>query len=473
MTKLTKVALALTSAAMLALLVACPQPTNEDPKIEQQFEVGDELAGGFVVSFVDDAGGYIANRDFDENDDGDMLDADDQVQRLVEGRFYSDLSFTADKVWYLGGAVFIGDNDSKGNTLTIAEGTLIKGESSSTAPGMLVITRGSKIEAVGSAAKPIVFTSARAEGSRAPGDWGGIIINGKARVQKGTAEGEGSTGEYGGTNDADDSGTLKYVRVEFAGTLFTPDNELNGIAFQAVGSGTEVDYVQVHQNGDDGVEFFGGSVAVKHLVLTGNNDDSLDFDDGWNGSAQFVIIQQYPGNDHGIEGDGDALDVFAPANPILANFTIVSNTTCDDGMNLKEAAVPTLHNIIVANVPAAETSITEGTVGTTTAAGTVVYNGVLVTTAVKAGTDWVAGTANAQLADFAATNLPAGAIATATAGVWSFDFVPTAAPATVVATTIPAADPAGNLLTAAAYYGAVEPAAATAWYAGWTAFPEK
>ena len=132
---------------------------------------------------------------------------------------------------------------------------------------MLVVRRNAQIMAEGTVEEPIIFTSSKEPGSRARGDWGGLIINGNAPINSCSdnteefceAFGEGGTGFYGGNDPSDDSGVLKYVRVEFAGTLVSPENELNGIAFQGVGSGTEIDYIQVHMNADDGIEFFGGA----------------------------------------------------------------------------------------------------------------------------------------------------------------------------------------------------------------------
>ena len=363
------VAFLLASIAVVGVMTGC----QDAGTTVKTYAVNDELSGGFVVTYVDDAGGYMAERVYMEDvaltGDGTAGVAisgpgNSEVQIKVSGQFNRNVAFdevTRDGVtleaegdngtedvdlqadvddvpvvYYLNGSVNIGNNKNAGNTLTIAAGALIKGEASTTSPGLLIITRGSKINAVGTPSNPIVFTSDRS--NPAPGDWGGIVINGKAPIQTSTgyADGEGSSGEYGGNNSADNSGTLQYVRVEYAGTIFTSENELNGIAFQGVGSGTTVDHIQIIANGDDGIEFFGGSVAVKYVVLTGNCDDSFDFDDGWTGSAQYVLIQhttdsssEYKG-DKLIEGDGDAAKAnaltgttIAPAHPYLTNFTIM------------------------------------------------------------------------------------------------------------------------------------------------------
>ncbi|MBN2531086.1 MAG: hypothetical protein JXR76_32170 [Deltaproteobacteria bacterium] len=258
--------------------------------------------------------------------------------------------------YVLRGGVFVGD-DVNETVLTIDPGVTVLGEVST--KGMLVVTRGSKIMAAGTVTEPIVFTSSNPVGSRARGDWGGLIINGRATINgcdtpPCEASGEGGTGWYGGTNDDDNSGILQYVRVEFAGRLISEDNELNGIAFQGVGRGTVVDNVQVHMNADDGVEFFGGTVSVKHVYLTGIGDDCLDWTDGWRGYAQYILAVQSPdAGDQGIEADNNAENnALTPiANPILSNVTLLGSggENSDIGMLLREGTKATIHNTIVAN----------------------------------------------------------------------------------------------------------------------------
>lgn len=243
----------------------------------------------------------------------------------LKGNYISNLLLTNDKIWVLQGGVFIGNDNKNNSNLSIQPGTKIVG---STGADYLVITRGSKIFAEGTKTSPIVFTTA-STGNTNRGQWGGLILNGNAPINNigGQAEGEGNTGFYGGNNSADNSGVLKYIRIEFAGFEISPDNELNGIAFQGVGNGTIVDYIQVHKNADDGVEFFGGTVDVKHLLLTGNKDDSLDWTSGWTGRAQFIIIDQFEdeGN-NGIEADSSKVVNAQPrSNPILSNITMLGS----------------------------------------------------------------------------------------------------------------------------------------------------
>jgi hypothetical protein len=278
---------------------------------------------------------------------------------VLTGILTQDMTLTADKTYLLRGGFFVGDDEGE-TTLTIEPGTTVYGETST--QGMLVVTRNSKLMAEGTAEAPIVFTSSNAPGTRAPGDWGGLILNGKAplNVCDGVddapdpceAFGEGGTGTYGGNDAEDSSGSLKYVRVEFGGTLLSPENELNGIAFQGVGSGTVVDYIQVHKNDDDGVEFFGGTVRATHLLVSGVGDDSLDWTDGWQGSAQYVILQQDGAGDNGIEADnnGDNNDASPRSNPSVSNVTLIGapdSEQSDFGLLLREGTAADLDSVLV------------------------------------------------------------------------------------------------------------------------------
>jgi hypothetical protein len=262
------------------------------------------------------------------------------------------LTLTAGKDYLLNGPVFIG-NDSTETVLTIQPGVTIFGGTGS----FLLIQRASKIMANGTAAAPIVMTSSKPDGQRGSSDWGGLVINGRAPINYGTetAEGEAGTGTYGGTMPDDNSGVLRYVRVEFAGNKVDTENELNGIAFQGVGSGTQVEFVQTHMTSDDGVEFFGGTVNAKHIVITGADDDSLDWTGGWSGKVQFVVAQQLPGSgpdaERGIEADnyefGHSNTPFS--NPTISNVTLIgrTNATARQGIELRRGTKAQLHNFVV------------------------------------------------------------------------------------------------------------------------------
>ncbi len=280
------------------------------------------------------------------------IDGIDKTVCVVQGRITGDTTWSSSIYWVLRGAVFV----EAPARLTIDAGAEIFGEFATN--GTLVIARGAQILANGTADAPIVFSSDQPIGERGRADWGGLIINGRApiNVPGGEAVGEGDTGTYGGSDPADDSGHLRYVRVEFAGTEFSPDNELNGIAFQGVGHNTEVDHVMVKYNKDDGLEFFGGTVEVKHIVLQGIADDSVDWTDGWAGKGQFIIVMQSGDDaDQGIEGDnnGDNNNLTPRSNPTLYNLTLVGDPDTDEGsesdtgMLLREGTSATIRNFIV------------------------------------------------------------------------------------------------------------------------------
>jgi hypothetical protein len=220
-------------------------------------------------------------------------------------------------------------------TLTIAPGTIIRGDKLT--QGTLLITRGAKIIADGTAANPIVFTSNEAVGARNEGDWGGLVLLGLAKNNQpgGVANIEGivptTDSQFGGNFDNDNSGTLRYVRIEFAGIALEPNKEINGITFGSVGSGTIVDYVQVAFSGDDSFEWFGGTVNCKHLIAYRGLDDDFDTDFGYRGKVQFFLsirdkdLFDAAGDSNSFESDNDAAGSTAQPKtaPIFSNGTLV------------------------------------------------------------------------------------------------------------------------------------------------------
>ncbi|MCD8740571.1 hypothetical protein LT679_08175 [Mucilaginibacter roseus] len=259
----------------------------------------------------------------------------------VQGDITSNTTWTADKIYLLKGNVFVTNNA----TLTIEPGTIIKGDKAT--KGALIITRGAKINATGTVDKPIVFTSNVAAGARKEGDWGGLILLGKAKNNGGTSisiEGISDAtdkGKHGGTDDTDNSGTLKYVRVEFAGIALSPDNEINGITFGSVGSGTTIDYVEVYRSGDDAFEWFGGSVNAKHLLAIDTWDDDFDTDNGFSGKIQYALAQRLAATadvsgSNGFESDNNANGTNdAPqTNAVFSNVTILGPVEKADMSNI-------------------------------------------------------------------------------------------------------------------------------------------
>ncbi len=285
---------------------------------------------------------------------------DPPLCKLEGGEYTKDSTWVADIQYLLSGRVLIGDGD-KETTLTIEPGTVVMGNARLQDGAALIIQRNSKIMAQGEKDNPIVFTSSKKKGERNPGDWGGIVINGNAPINlceesDCESEGEGQTGMYGGTDKDDNSGKLKYVRIEFSGRQLTEESEFNGLSLQGVGSGTTIEYIQIHRTSDDSLEFFGGTAEVSHMLLTGCGDDGFDWTQGWSGEAKFVVIEQADDieTDRGIEADnyGDNNDAEPRANPTLSNFTIIgSSENSGDvlGVMLREGTAGTLRNFIITN----------------------------------------------------------------------------------------------------------------------------
>lgn len=267
----------------------------------------------------------------------------------------SQITLTAENDYLLEQGTYFGGDNKDASTLRIQAGTKILANAGT----FLVIMRGSKIYAEGTAENPVVFTSAK-QSNRKRGEWGGLVINGNAPINACAAGSpvceavsEGIKEEpvkFGGNDAADSSGSLRYVRVEFGGYPIAQDNELNGITFNGVGSGTDVDFIQVHRNGDDGVEFFGGTVNVKHLLLTDNDDDAFDWDMGWSGKAQFILIDHADDiGDNGFESSNlkSPKDASPRANPELSNVTILGGAKSGYGMLLKDGTAGRFSNVII------------------------------------------------------------------------------------------------------------------------------
>ena len=224
---------------------------------------------------------------------------------------------------------------TNGSTLTIPAGTVIKGDKATKAS--LIVERGGKIIAQGTASEPIVFTSAQPAGSRKPGDWGGVIICGKAKNNQTEMIIEGGPrSKHGGSDDTDNSGVFSYCRIEFAGYPFATDQEINGLTMGSVGSGTKIDHVQVSYSNDDSFEWFGGSVNCKYLIAYKGWDDEFDTDNGFSGKVQFClgirdtkIADQSASN--GFESDNNANGTTAApfTSCVFSNMTIIGPAVQD------------------------------------------------------------------------------------------------------------------------------------------------
>ncbi|MEJ2481712.1 MAG: hypothetical protein P8049_00920, partial [Gemmatimonadota bacterium] len=360
----------------------------------------------------------------------------------------------------------------------------------------------------------IVFTSDAPRGQRARGDWGGIVLNGRAPINSGDeASGEGDSGLYGGIDDNDSSGILRGVRVEFAGDDVTATDQLNGIAFQGTGAGTTVDYVQVHYNVDDGTEPFGGSTSQTHMVMTGIGDDSFDGTDGYRGFIQYAIAQQRADDaDQGFElsNNGDDGTLTPISTAVIANATIVGaskgeigglGTESDIGLLQREGSGWRIYNTIITNFndsgfcvedAVSQSRANNAVAGSTTPGDILAFSNSILWANVNRDTDADVNFADAcggtynneQFFNTAAFNnliadpqIPTSAFDIGTM-MAPPDFTPAAMPGGYTpfdvstlnneggAGIIMPSD--GRTLQATSYAGAIEPAAADLWYDGWT-----
>ena len=266
-----------------------------------------------------------------------LMPAPASADSIITGDITGPLYLSSQKLYQLSKVVFI----QNGGVLTIQPGTVIMGDPNDVSA--LCVNRGGKIYAIGTPTKPIIFTSGYAAGSRDRGDWGGVLLMGcattnltEAAIEGGIADDQTSkkNGWYGNwngvSNDNDNSGTIKYARIEFAGIAASPDNELNGLTFGAVGNGTTIENVQVSYGGDDSFEWFGGSVNCKHLVAFNGIDDDFDTDNGFHGKVQFGFGYRLPAiadqsNSEAFESDNDskASENKPFTEPVFCNMTTI------------------------------------------------------------------------------------------------------------------------------------------------------
>ena len=276
------------------------------------------------------------------------------LEASLSGEVTGTRTLHADTTYLLQGVVTVTD----GGELRIPAGTVVKGDVS-VQPTALIVRAGGKLFSEGTADAPVVFTSSSPAGERRPGDWGGVVINGKSLCNFPADEcvGEGSSGTYGGVDRDDDSGVVTYTRIEFAGFEVSFGNELNALTLNGVGAGTRISHVQTNVGLDDGIEFFGGTVDLKYALVTNASDDSFDYSTGWQGRGQFWIAQQDPNDaDNGFEVDGNEDDFNATpfTAPVIYNVTLVGNgpggesgEKSDVGLHLRRGTAGSIYNAVV------------------------------------------------------------------------------------------------------------------------------
>ncbi len=270
-------------------------------------------------------------------------------------------TLSPDSLYYLVGRIAV----QPPATLTVLPGTVVLG---SGVGSYLVIERGAKINANGTRTQPIIFTSGSNFGSQTPGDWGGVVLHGRAQANcaavmscalttaVASCVSEGNAGSFGGTDDTDDKGVIRYARVEYSGLVIATDNELNCWTMNAVGSQTVMEYMQACFGSDDGFEWFGGNSRNKWLVANANQDDNLDWQMGARGLVQFAVVSQtaLAGTDKAIEADNNEFNFNCTlrSNMKMSNLTLVgpgpaSSTIGGPGVNLRRGTAGTVVNSII------------------------------------------------------------------------------------------------------------------------------
>ena len=291
-------------------------------KIDWKFSTLALIAGMFVFTSCSN------------NDDDPVIEKTDSS--VLQGSIVSDLTLKSGNTYTLNGEFLV----KEGATLNIEPGVKIVAQYDDRVDYILV-EQGAKINALGTASAPIIMTSSKEE----PGAWGGIHICGRAHTNaeggKGSSEIGGAT--YGGSNDADNSGVLKYVRVEYTGYAFDEEHEANGMTFYGVGNGTIIENCEAYHGSDDGFEFFGGSVNVKNMVVVNCSDDSFDWTEGWNGKGENLVAYQESASTLGydcdclIEADNNENNYSATpvSHPVLKNLILVGNGGSKQGIRLR------------------------------------------------------------------------------------------------------------------------------------------
>jgi hypothetical protein len=318
---------------------------------------------------------------------------------IVSGSLQGQQLWTADKTWVLDGIVYV----EAGARLVIEAGTQIQGRAGSA----LLVTRDATIHARGTASAPIVFTSALAAGKRQAGDWGGVVLLGNAPVNNADAHIEGldtgdTRGLFGGRDATDNCGVLEFARIEFAGFEVYANNELNGLTLGGCGSKTIIRNVQVHRALDDGIEIFGGNVDLRHILITGAADDSLDWDMGWTGRVQFLQVQQYSGvGDNAFEADNDNRNYYAEpvSEPTFYNVTLQSMQSGEKhqrAMTLRRGTGGHFHNMLIAGFSGEAIDVKDRATVERIESGQLSFGGILIADIGSDGRSYFAAEAGDQ-----------------------------------------------------------------------------
>lgn len=406
-------------------------------------------------------------------------------RHVVKGSLTGTHTWTAKSTWILEGIVYV----EAGSSLTIEPGTRIEGRPGSA----LVVTRDATLFARGQENAPIVFTSNQASGTRTAGDWGGVVLLGNAPVNVANAQIEGvphgdTRGQFGGSDAESSCGVMEYTRIEYAGFEVYANNELNGLTLGGCGSNTIIRNVQVHRALDDGIEVFGGTVNLKHIVITGAGDDSLDWDMGWRGNVQFLVAQQHPNvGDNAFEGDNLKANPLATpvSEPTLYNITLISPRSHEKyhrAMTLKVGTGGHFHNMIIDGFSGETIDLKGSETVSRIGTGQLSFNSMMVHRVGSRGltffdaenldSDDDSGFDERRYFQSSAVNAQFGTDPLLTRDAYSLshpDFAPTArSPARNGASSIPQGEFWDE---AATYLGAIRPGSVQNWTDGWTSYP--
>lgn len=268
---------------------------------------------------------------------------------FISGTYTTDLDLTSENTYILNGALVM----TNGTTLTIEAGTQINALATGS-DIYIAISQGAKIEANGTSENPIVMTS-NASAPKA-GDWGGLILLGKAPINSvatGTSTSEIGSLPYGGTDASDNSGTIRYVRVQYSGGKADGSSENNGFSFYGVGNATTVEYIQMYEGLDDGLEFFGGTVNVNYVSVINAQDDSIDWTEGFSGKVTNAYVQHGTDHDKAFECDGYNTDIGNNSSPVfwsapeVTNVTVVSANDASEAIRLRAGTQGIFTNIVL------------------------------------------------------------------------------------------------------------------------------
>lgn len=415
----------------------------------------------------------------------DALQVMVQGRQLVQGVLTGDQVWTADRVWVLNGLVFV-----DAGSLTIEAGTRVHG-----LPGSaLVITQKAQLFARGSQQSPVVFSSDKTPGTRRAGDWGGVVLLGNAPINRAAASIEGIAQEsrftsFGGDDASSSCGLLEYMRIEFAGYEIAKGNELNGLTLGACGAGTIVRNVQVHRGLDDGIEVFGGTVDLQQVLITGAGDDSLDWDMGWRGRVQFLIVQQYADmGDNAFEGDNDKDNPNAAPRsaPLMYNLTLISPRSkqrYQRAMTLRRGSAGGFYNIVMQGFSGESIDLADASVAALARQGELDFGSLIMHDIGARGVSWFAEEYAARNDDksfdesdyFRAPERQTGfGVNALLPRMANSETQPEFAPSIrSLGQQSARKPPAGEFWNEAAdYLGAIAPGSIKTWLDDWTAYPE-